>query len=347
MKRVSRKIFIIGIIACLLPLFSAGVFAYDENDEWVSLRDGDISLYVPRETDIEEYEDDGGHIATFSLKMDDGNAVQTDLYFTAVQDDSEYVYFNGKKEEGYSYYYHWGEDAIKEVYDESSEDHDFELTKIEKKDFYQGNYVSFVRAEAELENEKTDETRYDAIYITGNTAGGDYIVSRVFIFRNGSSKVSGTYKEIEESMLQDYYDFYDDNFVGADTGSDSTQNDGNDSFNSDSALDVFLDIAPVLVIAAVLFGIWLRRKRYAGEHQHKARETRIDGGTLKRFNPLKKISSESKTEEKLCGDFVPATDAEERYYQSLLTLRKSGLLTRAEMSEMLQKHAEVKEREQR
>ena len=367
MGKKKRIVILIAFVMSLMLMMNTEVFASQEDNDWYDLKDYNITISLPQGSEVSEYSDEDieadGHIITATVPIGENEPLNLDLYYSATDYDDEYIYFYADKEAALDYYDNIGEDAIIECIGEQI-DQDYNLS-IEPDGFFEGENVSFVRAIVNIK--ESDRPSYnEVVYITGNTVSSDdTVVNKMFFFTESDGDFADpkAHRKVEESCLYDFYDTYDDVFAGNDSGwAEDESFTGSDIGEIIEALGWMI---PLILVLCAFFAVLKRKRNNAkATHVHHATERkpeeRIDLGEWKPAKNLKNKdlfkqegkhnfgrSTRAEESDRLCGEFIPETDSEQRYYQSLLTLRKSGLLTKSEMSEMLEKHAEVKARQRR
>ncbi len=344
-----------AFVMSLMLTMNTEVFAYQGENEWYDIKDFEISLTLPEGSEVTEYSDreteTDGHILLAEIPVGENGSLQMDLYYSATNYEDEYIYFHSDREAAYEYFNNMGAEAIEDFYGDHLTD-EYELT-LERDGFFEGDDTSFVRAIAEIK-EGNDDPYKEVVYITGNTTSlEDMVVNKMFFFseEDGTFADTEAHRKVEESCLNDFYDTYDDTFVGYEPGWDDDEYI--DDVDAGTIVDVLCGLIPLVILLCLGYALLKRKRENAkAAHKHVAKaKTTKDKIDISEWKPVKAVEAlkdnRTKESERLCGEFVPKTDSEQRYYQSLLALRKSGLLTKSEMSDMLVKHAEVKARQQR
>lgn len=363
----KRICIVMAFVISLMLMMNTEVFAYQEDNDWYDLKDSTISISLPEGSEIEEYSEDDteadGHVFSATIPVEQNGPLDLEVYYSATDYDEEYIYFYADKEAARDYYETIGEDAIIDCIGASMEQ-DYNLS-IEPSGFFEGEDVSFVRAIVKIK--EADTPAYNAVvYVTGNTIStDDTVVNKMFFFseQGGTYEDTDAHRKVEESCLSDFFDTYDEEFAGG--GYDWSEDEYSTGSDMGEIVEALGWMIPLILVLCAFFAV-LKKKRVNAKapHVHKATarttDSKIDLGEWKPAKNLKNMdifrreekhtfagSKRAEESDRLCGEFIPETDSEQRYYQSLLTLRKSGLLTKQEMNEMLEKHAEVKARQQR
>lgn len=368
-----KSIFVTFIIGLLLISMTA--FAYGAELEADTYRDDKIEIAFPATSDIEEIDGDEFEAFWFehilAVNMNDGEyPVYFDMYYSS-DESEEYIYFHEDEDGAFNYYNEYGEEALKDIIGEISDD---ELLSLGEPEYYQSEWVTYLKVKAVFEKEN-GEGRYDSlIYITADSV--EYIlINKVMVFSGYDGAVTAEDMESgAQPVIDSFYDYgYDEEMAGV---SDDNDYHG----DSDGAGSVFgeyfeIFIGIIVLICVVLFkrGFGSRiseklsnrrsGKNPAGKRLYREREKGPETESLYKKsrknpaeNPLHKIRrrekdtrsghesrqrSESQAHSSM-HKFARPADAEDRYIESLKTLLKSGLLTREEMNEMIEKHNRMK-----
>lgn len=358
---------ITAFVLAIIISISTGSFVFAEVETFTEVhyfKNDEVTAYLPRGSEVAEY-DERDHIMSATAPVTDQGNLEMDVWYSKGTIPDKYCYLSNE-EETIEYYNSWGREAIEKVYEDRISG--VNLVSLDEPGYFDSSMGSYAVVLATVQEEGTDKQHTERIYINGETPEFDgVLLNKIIIFQSTAADYpeNTLMQEYEEECINDLFDYtYAKTYVSSEGGSvdagPEQQND-NGTFRDNrfwTNVMVFMPAIGALAIIAVVkivSGAVRRRKEEGTEiHKHAAHSMESGWKRIKDMNPVKELMPSGKeksewgpSEEKLCGDFVPETDAEERYYQSLLTLRKSGLLTRTEMSEMLNKHAEVKARQQR
>lgn len=368
-----KSIFVTFIIALLLISMTA--FAYGAELEADTYRDGKIEISFPETSDIEEIAIDESRDAVFehilAADMNDGEgSIHFDMYYSS-DESEEFIYFHEDKDGAFNYYDEYGEEVLKDIIGEISED---ELLSLGEPEYYQSEWVTYLKVKAVFEKENGGD-RYDSlIYITADSVE-DMLINKVMIFSGHNGAVTAEEMESEvQPVIDSFYDYgYDEKMAGVSEDDDYYGDSSDTGFVFGEYFEIFIGL--IVLICVVLFkrGFGSRiseklsnrraGKNPAGKHLYKEGKKGPAAEALYKKsrknpaeNPLHKIRrrekktqvehefrkrSESKAHSSI-HKFTRSPDAEDRYIESLKTLLKSGLLTREEMNEMIEKHNRMK-----
>lgn len=172
---------------------------------------------------------------------------------------------------------------------------------------------------ADLDGDGHQESRADTVFLTASmTSDDNFVINQALVFHNGYGvQLTQDQQDTAADIVDEFSEYgYGDDMTGDNSGDAVYYADG----ISDGAIGaiVIFTVAIVLIIAAAVVVVILRRRkvssRAAGER--RARQSSSAGAVMQQA-----VSSD-----------------EQRYLDSLKTLYKSGLLTRAEMNEMIERH---------
>lgn len=346
-KHKNSRRFIIWITALVL-LVSTGTLAYA--DSYHDVRDGEISFYLPDRWESEEIdpsESEGLPYEEIIYAYDDTwpSTLEMQVFFMA--DDSqgeEFFYLDESEAVAMDYYEKYGKAALETLYGNLEAIGDM---TIGQPAYFEGEWNSFIKVPVTgtyiPEGETEAVPLQDVIYLGVEIPEiGEPMVHQIlmFFFADGTV-IDGNAAKTVEGVVNEFYDYgYADIMAGVSDGSSDSDwgDDSEGGFDSDILIGL---ISMVGTLAGVLAaGIVIARKL-----RNRLRREGID-------LPKKQRKSRKK-EERQAHDHIQQTiraneinrrdgrrtsDAEARYFQSLETLRKSGLLTREEMRDMLERH---------
>lgn len=359
-KRILGKI-AASLTATLLMLWAAvAVYAGSYYDG----REGDISLYLPDGWNFQEIDktDDADPAYEKILESHDASGktmLHFDLYYMQGETaDGEYFYLDGSEEEAMLYYEQYGMAAIESFYGNLPNTASFTVGEAE---FWDGEWNGFlvvqVTGDLAPDDGGQSHTFADTVYLTCRMAGTeDVIVHNLLVFYNEDrTPITDKSADSVREIADEFYDFgYSDRLAGV---SDSTYSD---EWGDDNDISEIIGAAIPVLVSLGIFVIGFAKKRAAAKKQPSDQITGKLGGTERKKQRRHKTPSKPKADNVKAHDHVrdilqinqtyrqeggksPAVqkrclDSESRYLQSLETLRKSGLLTKEEMREMVQRH---------
>lgn len=360
-KRIFGKI-TAGFVALLLMLWM-GVAVYAGS--YYDGRDGDISLYLPDGWNFQEIDktDDADLAYEKILECYDASGetmLHLDLYY--MQDettDGEYFCFDGSEEEAMLYYEQYGMTAIENLYGSISNDASFTVGDAE---FWDGEWNGFLVVKVTGNMTPKDGGQSyafaDTVYLTCNMAGtDDIVVHNLLVFYNEDhTAITGKSADVAREVADGFYDYgYSDSQAGV-SGSTYSDEWGDDGTDISEIIGAAIPVLGALGVFVLLFV----RKRIAAKKRPSDQLTGRLSGTESKKQRRHKTPSKPKADNAKAHDHVreilqinqtyrqkdgksPAEqkrylDSESRYLQSLETLQKSGLLTKEEMREMVQRH---------
>ena len=367
-----KSIFVTFIIALMLPSMTA--FSYGAELVADTYRDGKIEISFPAASDIEET--DGDEFEPFWLEhilavsMNDGEyPVYFDMYYSS-DESEEFIYFHEDEDGAFNYYHEYGEEVLKDIIGEISED---ELLSLGEPEYYQSEWVTYLKVKAVFEKENGAD-RYDSlIYITADSVE-DMLINKAMLFSGHDGAV--TVEDMESDarpVIDSFYDYgYDEKMAGVSDDNDYHDDSDGTGYAFGEYFEIFIGL--IVLICVILFKRFGPRisekfsnrrteKKPAGKRLYREHEKVPAAEALYKKsrrnpseNPLHKIrrrekkmqaehefrqQSENKDHSSM-HKFTRLSDAEGRYIESLETLLKSGLLTREEMNEMIEKHNRMK-----
>lgn len=359
MKHGKSRRKLIACCAVLLAFFTT-IYAYA--DEYYGFRDGDIKLVLPDNWDVTEIEaqDSEGklceHILT-AQETDSDQPLKLDVYFSYDEVfDDEYFYISGDEDEALDYYDLYGSKAIENLYSEYlMQDSDSAGFSWDQSEFFDGEWNGFLKVDvyvqADIDGDGKEEKRSDIVYITpAMTDDSNYVVNEMLVFNNGTAAgLSSSDRSSAENIADEFYDYgYETAMTGDYRINDYDEYDDFDI--GEAAMSILSAIIPLIVVvvsaaAAVRFGT--KRKNGAKAFKLAKDNTNTSWtGTAPQSN-FKKAERKTKAKPQQSKQTVyrassaqtsSGADIERGYMESLKTLYKSGLLTKSEMNEMLEKH---------
>ena len=298
-----------------------------------------------------------------------------DIYFSdAAALDGDYVYFYGDENDALDYYDKYGKNALVQLYAEqiASADPDAQIT-YGTPVFTEYQWNSFLKTDvvmtADLDGDGHQESRADTVFLTASmTSDANFVINEVLVFHNGYGlQLTQDQQDTAAEIVDEFSEYgYGDDMTGDNSGDAVYYADG----ISDGAIGamVIFTVAIVLIIAAAVVAVILRRRKMnggsagtqfrmpgssgtSGMHTaqssakrrnrklrdlHDAHRDHIDrsgraAGAARERRARQSSSAGAVMQQAVSSD-------EQSYLDSLKTLYKSGLLTRAEMNEMIERH---------
>ena len=298
-----------------------------------------------------------------------------DIYFSdAAALDGDYVYFYGDENDALDYYDKYGKNALVQLYAEqiASADPDAQIT-YGTPVFTEYKWNSFLKTDvvmtADLDGDGHQESRADTVFLTASmTSDANFVINEVLVFHNGYGlQLTQDQQDTAAEIVDEFSEYgYGDDMTGDNSGDAVYYADG----ISDGAIGamVIFTVAIVLIIAAAVVAVILRRRKMnggsagtqfrmpgssgtSGMHTaqssakrrnrklrdlHDAHRDHIDrsgraAGAARERRARQSSSAGAVMQQAVSSD-------EQRYLDRLKTLYKSGLLTRAEMNEMIERH---------
>ncbi len=348
--------------AVLLIIFVLQAFSAERvyADELHYVRDNNIDFYLPDGWDMEEITPDESSDSGFELiASSQGDGVVFDLYYHPGE-TTESVYFDSSSGDAERYYEEQGRGMIEALYGELYPGEQITVAEPELADLTWDTYLKLMVTvgSGAGANEQlvyfSARSSYNYSYEDETRA----VVDRILLFRNdqGGTMTAEQLDEWAEPIAAEYYDFgYDDILMG-----DAEESSFDDTYHPDSETDsgavlssvisVVMSLIFVIVIMIVVLAI-KRRARRARTSYPKARWQQADLSPGKKDTAKERKKSEkdrkkngSSKRENHDRQRQPATVSNggrrhgSGYVESLETLRKSGLVTKAEMQELLDKY---------
>ena len=301
-----------------------------------------------------------------------------DVYFSDdAALDGDYVYFYGDENAALDYYDKYGKNALEQLYTEqiASADPGAQIT-YGMPVFSEYQWNSFLKTDimmtADLDGDGQKESRTDTVFLTASmTSNANFVINEVLVFHNGYGlQLTQDQQDTAAEIVDEFSEYgYGDDMTG-DHSDDAVYYADSISDGEAGAMAIFT-VVIVLVIAAAVVAVILRRRKMngrpaapqfrmpgssgssgthaaqssAGRRDHKLRDLHdahrdhidrsssetSDAGGLGKRRARQSRSTEAVMQQAASSD-------EQRYLDSLKTLYKSGLLTRSEMNEMIERH---------
>ena len=298
-----------------------------------------------------------------------------DIYFSAdAVTDGDYVYFYSDENDARDYYDKYGKNALVQLYTEqiASADPGAQIT-YGTPVFTEYQWNSFLKTDvvmtADLDGDGQQESRTDTVFLTASmTSNANFVINEVLVFHNGYGlQLRQDQQDTAAEIVDEFSEYgYGDDMTG-DHSDDAVYYADGISDGAIGAMAIFT-VAIVLIIAAAVVAVILRRRKMnggsagtqfrmpgssgtSGMHAaqssakrrdrklrdlHDAHRDHIDrsgraAGAARERRARQSSSAGAVMQQAVSSD-------EQRYLDSLKTLYKSGLLTRAEMNEMIERH---------
>ncbi len=231
---------------------------------------------------------------------------------------------------------------------------------------------------ADFDGDGQQENRNDTVYLSADmTSNGNYVIDKVLVFRSGSGlQLTQSQQDTAAEIVDEFSGYgYGDEMTGDYSDYDEDYTEGSISSEATAAAIITV-VTVVLIIAAIAAALIIRVRRrrkmngrvaagpqyrssgmydsheISGQYgmpevqETKHRGSRLSGLRDMYRNRNREESGVGEIGEHLeqygsgAGDIMqrPYGGDEQRYIDSLRTLYKSGLLTRAEMNEMIERH---------
>ena len=298
-----------------------------------------------------------------------------DIYFSAdAVTDGDYVYFYSDENDARDYYDKYGKNALVQLYTEqiASADPGAQIT-YGTPVFTEYQWNSFLKTDivmtADLDGDGQQESRTDTVFLTASmTSNANFVINEVLVFHNGYGlQLTQDQQDTAAEIVDEFSEYgYGDDMTG-DHSDDAVYYADGISDGAIGAMAIFT-VAIVLIIAAAVVAVILRRRKMnggsagtqfrmpgssgtSGMHAaqssakrrdrklrdlHDAHRDHIDrsgraAGAARERRARQSSSAGAVMQQAVSSD-------EQRYLDSVKTLYKSGLLTRAEMNEMIERH---------
>lgn len=342
-KRYAKRTvaLLMGIVMMLAS--GSAVFAL-EGGMYHDFRDGEISLYLPESWSSEEISTAESREKQYEKLLeawdDTGESgLHLDMYIMAEEVlRNDYVYFDDDEDAALEYYEDYGSTALDELYFErlDSEAGSGILTSTwgaEWPVFFDGQLNGF------LVTEMKGNVQYEAmppedlehtIYLTAKmTDDSELVVHNILVFHNDDdTALTEQQAQLAQEIADEFYDYgYGDRMTGA-KPDDSMWGAGlgmSSGDEMDVIMTLLIGIVSILAPLGIIVGvIVIIAKRAAGRTGQKAE---------------RRSTVQMRTRE--------AESAEKRYFESLQTLHKAGLLTKEELRDMLERHERSRARQRK
>ena len=318
-------------------------------------RDNDIDFYLPDGWDVEEIDPEESSDSGFEAILESsGDGMTFDVYYHKGETE-DFIYFDGEDSDAASYYENQGKAVVEGFYDEVYPESQVNIGNYE---IYEGDWDTYIKVEVNIAGGPDNGTQL--VYLTARnsmTATADSetkpVVDRLLVFGSETGTATAAeINEIAEPIANEYYDFgYDDSLMGY---NDSEESSGSYYDDTDYGPTTFQNVMGTLltfipfIIIVVVFIIIFRRVRksrnallrgtYSADRKKSMRSEKYK--TIDRDKKSEK--DKHKTDYRKAGSDKNIRNREESYIRSLKTLRSSGLVTKAEMHELLEKYERSK-----
>lgn len=317
------------------------------------------------------------HIMT-AKENDSTDPLMFDIYFSDdAALDGDYVYFYGDENDARDYYDKYGKNALVQLYAEqiASADPDAQIT-YGTPVFTEYQWNSFLKTDiamtADLDGDGQQESRTDTVFLAASmTSNGNFVINEALVFHNGYGvQLTQDQQDTAEEIVDEFYEYgYGDDMTG-DHSDDAAYYEDGMSDGEAGAMAIFTAVIVLIIVVAIVMAI-LRRRRMNGKpagprfrmpgnpgssgmQTMQSSAKRKDHRLRDMYDAHRDHMDRSSSETSAAGTFgkrparqsrsagavmqQAASSDEQRYFDSLKTLYKSGLLTRAEMNEMIERH---------
>lgn len=298
-----------------------------------------------------------------------------DIYFSAdAVTDGDYVYFYSDENDARDYYDKYGKNALVQLYTEqiASADPGAQIT-YGTPVFTEYQWNSFLKTDivmtADLDGDGQQESRTDTVFLTASmTSNANFVINEVLVFHNGYGlQLTQDQQDTAAEIVDEFSEYgYGDDMTG-DHSDDAVYYADGISDGAIGAMAIFT-VAIVLIIAAAVVAVILRRRKmnggsagtqfrmpgssgtsgmHAAQSSAKRRDRKLRDlhdahrDHIDRSSRAAGAAGERRARQSSSAGAVmqqAVSSDEQRYLDSLKTLYKSGLLTRAEMNEMIERH---------
>lgn len=298
-----------------------------------------------------------------------------DIYFSAdAVTDGDYVYFYSDENDARDYYDKYGKNALVQLYTEqiASADPGAQIT-YGTPVFTEYQWNSFLKTDivmtADLDGDGQQESRTDTVFLTASmTSNANFVINEVLVFHNGYGlQLTQDQQDTAAEIVDEFSEYgYGDDMTG-DHSDDAVYYADGISDGAIGAMAIFT-VAIVLIIAAAVVAVILRRRKmnggsagtqfrmpgssgtsgmHAAQSSAKRRDRKLRDlhdahrDHIDRSGRAAGAAGERRARQSSSAGAVmqqAVSSDEQRYLDSLKTLYKSGLLTRAEMNEMIERH---------
>lgn len=298
-----------------------------------------------------------------------------DIYFSAdAMTDGDYVYFYSDENDALDYYDKYGKNALVQLYTEqiASADPGAQIT-YGTPVFTEYQWNSFLKTDivmtADLDGDGQQESRTDTVFLTASmTSNANFVINEVLVFHNGYGlQLTQDQQDTAAEIVDEFSEYgYGDDMTG-DHSDDAVYYADGISDGAIGAMAIFT-VAIVLIIAAAVVAVILRRRKmnggsagtqfrmpgssgtsgmHAAQSSAKRRDRKLRDlhdahrDNIDRSGRAAGAARERRARQSSSAGAVmqqAVSSDEQRYLDSLKTLYKSGLLTRAEMNEMIERH---------
>ena len=339
--RITAAVFAVMIVfAVMQSLCLTAVYA----DGYHYVRGNNIDFYLPDGWTVEETdpsESEGSDFEHISRAYD--ASVDFDLYYHLGSSD-ESIYFSDDAAE---YYDSQGHTVIEDLYGELYPQTGVSFGEMQ---IFQGTWDTYVVVDATAGSDE------QVVYLNTNSslyydseADSVPLVDRILVFSSheGSDLSAAEIRAISDPIVAEVYDFgYDEDLMGGGEEQEYDPASGDDS-DEDIGYSIGYHIGQILtsiapIIVTIIIFVVIRKKVRRARQNARGFSGRIDGSRNKKkdINRKKQEKDRHRSEDRETAVSVKhsAVSSDNRYVRSLETLRKSGLVTRSEMQELLSKY---------
>lgn len=317
-KTVMSRLAAAALAAALMLVMTIAAYA----ETYYNVRDDSISLLLPETWEVEEYDEEivgEGELEHVFDAGDPEGSLHMEMYYSFEPTD-EYLYLRDSEEDTLNYYEKYGEKVLEQlIYDVKNE----AGAALEQAGYFNGEWNSFVVVPVDTDKNGQAE---QMIYLTARmTDDSAKLCHQIMIFDNmDGSALSDADKEQAEKVADGFYDYDYYNVIAGSMPERYTD------YKGDSDDNIIGSVISIIVPLAVLIVLLIKLSK-------KIRSRRSQSGQI---NQSSKSSKSGQIIQSIRPDSSGRWEdaAEQRYIRSLETLRKSGLLTKAEMQEMVNKH---------
>ena len=344
-----------ALLAVLLVMVSGSAVVYA--DTYHELRDTEIELLLPDSWEYDEVDRSVSEgysyewIADVYENVNDDSELWMGLYYMHDFIGGADVCNITGDDDGQEYFGLYGKDAIETLYDELDWGESIEFGEVS---LYEGEYGDQLMVP--IEGDYGDGTTfYHVIYLDCETVyeenedGERAVVHMIKMFyRNDELPMDAADIKTAEEIADNFYDYgyYEKGYFGK-------GGMGSEIFDFILTILPFVVLIPGMIAAGIkklpdLLGESERTSKKNKQKKKKPTPMPVEKSSFGKKGRKQMMSEIKKYERKPMKDrsleraidsgSKKAMTSEERYLQSLHTLRKSGLLTREEMADMLERH---------
>lgn len=324
----KRTMTAIVVMLCIIMILiqTSAAFATEEYETYYA-RDDNISIELPENWYMEEYIEETypGEYYDILYAEDSESGLRLNVYYNEVSSDGNAIEIQDSEDAAVLYYDEYGQKAVRMLF---SDELYYSKVYMNKPEYYYSDINTYIVVKAEV-NEDSNESFENIVYLTVYmTSDSEYYVNSILVF---SKENNEDFTEAEKKEVQEIAGSF------SDEGYYDVMNSEYDENNDGESGSFFSMILAVLAVA--LGGL----KLLDGKKLKKAVSKPKDA-LAKQKNVKPKPDSGQKIRQKIQprkNSKMQPAEAEDRYIRSLETLRKSGLLTKEEMKEMIDKHKRI------